>query len=252
MTMLRIAAAQSISVPGDVSRNVATHIAFARAAAAESVSFLIFPELSLSGYEPALLHKCTLTPCSELLQPLRQIAANAKMTIAFGAPVESESGSVPSIGSINFHADGSTTVYRKRFLHPGEDTFAVPGLIDSHCVDIDKARVALAICADTTHPEHARSAAAAGATLYAAGVLWSKAGYAVDAEMVKSHALAHGFGVLVANHGGPTGGFVSGGKSSFWAGNGELVVRAPDEGNALVIASKVADQWRGSCRLVDA
>jgi predicted amidohydrolase len=46
------------------------------AAAAESVSFLVFPELSLSSYEPELLCKCIVSPDAKLLHPLRQIASN--------------------------------------------------------------------------------------------------------------------------------------------------------------------------------
>ena len=46
-TPLRIAAAQSPSVPGDVARNVLIHLAFVRVAASEGVQVLLFPELSL-------------------------------------------------------------------------------------------------------------------------------------------------------------------------------------------------------------
>ena len=48
---LRIAAAQSASVPLDIAANLLRHLDFIDAAAREQVELLVFPELSLSGYE---------------------------------------------------------------------------------------------------------------------------------------------------------------------------------------------------------
>ncbi len=55
MIPFRVAAAQVPSQRGDVERNVATHIAAIEAAARHGVSLLVFPELSLTGYEPSML-----------------------------------------------------------------------------------------------------------------------------------------------------------------------------------------------------
>ena len=54
MSDFKIAAAQVASVPGDIDRNIATHAAATAAAAQHGVSVLVFPELSLIGYEPSL------------------------------------------------------------------------------------------------------------------------------------------------------------------------------------------------------
>lgn len=50
-----IAAAQSISVPLDVAANVREHLALVQAAAEHGVQWLVFPELSLTGYELAAM-----------------------------------------------------------------------------------------------------------------------------------------------------------------------------------------------------
>ena len=47
----KIAAAQVASVRGDIEANVATHAAAIQAASERHVSVLVFPELSLTGYE---------------------------------------------------------------------------------------------------------------------------------------------------------------------------------------------------------
>lgn len=46
-----IAAAQTIPVRGDVDANLKQHVRLVRAAAAEQAQVLVFPELSLTGYE---------------------------------------------------------------------------------------------------------------------------------------------------------------------------------------------------------
>ena len=61
MSHFRIAAAQVASVCGDVVQNIAIHAAAIEAAAKQDVSVLIFPELSLTGYEPDLAAALAIT-----------------------------------------------------------------------------------------------------------------------------------------------------------------------------------------------
>jgi predicted amidohydrolase len=104
---------------------------------------------------------------------------------------------------------------------------------------------ALAICADTSHPSHAQAAAATGAALYLAGVLVSEAGYAADSAQLAQYAQQFNIGVLMANHGGPSGGYLAAGRSAFWAPGGQQVVAVPGTGSALLISENDAGHWRG-------
>lgn len=156
MPHLRIAAAQSSSVPGDVGGNLRRHLAFVKAAAAEGASLLTFPELSLTGYEPPLLERHVLTEDDPVLEAVRELARLHRISVVVGAPVPGTSGSLPAIGAICLQPDGSAAIYRKRFLHTGEERFASPWEINTHCLDVDDQRVSLAICADTVHVEHPR------------------------------------------------------------------------------------------------
>lgn len=247
-----LAAAQSASVPQDVRANVATHLAFARAAAERSVSLLLFPELSLTGYELTSLATCLVGPEDEELVPLRDFSQKAHMTLIVGAPVASESGEKPSIGAICIQPDGSSALYRKRFLHAGEQAFAAPGSIDAHSINLNRERVSLAICADTVSQDHPRWAREAGATVYAAGVLWSDGGYDTDAALMKAHCALNGFAALVANHASPTGGYQSAGRSAFWAGGGRLLCTAPSIGQALLVVQRQDSDWACACHKLDA
>ena len=133
------------------------HLAFARAAAERAASLLLFPELSLTGYELNCLASCIVTPDDEALLPLREFSQRARMTLVVGAPVASELGDRPSIGAICLRPNGEASLYRKRFLHPGEEPFAAPGSINVHSISLDRERVCLAICADTVSDEEGNS-----------------------------------------------------------------------------------------------
>lgn len=248
MIAICIAAAQSVSRPGDVAANVREHVRFISAAHEAGVQMLVFPELSLCGYELPLLQNCLLHPEHQDLAPIRTLVRQTGMAVTVGAPLTS-GGPLPAIGAITFLPDGSSTEYRKQHLHPGEDRYASPGPGDSRIQALCGQTIAQAICADTSHAQHPARAAAAGASLYLAGVLVSEAGYAVDAGAMQRYARQFSMGVLLANHGGPSGSYVSAGRSAFWGPGGELVVAAPAAGACLVMASKTAgadaSQWSG-------
>jgi len=234
MAGLCFAAAQCASVPLDVEANVARHLAFIDAARDAGVELLVFPELSLSGYELARMAACALTPDDAVLAPLRERAQKYKMTVVAGAPIRF-ADSLPAIGAITFHAAGRTSVYRKHFLHAGEERYAAPGSALSQVHEVRATRVALALCADTGNSLHPHGAAMAGAELYAAGSLISPAGYAKDSKQLAGYAALFGMGVLMANHAYSAGGHQSAGRSAFWAAGGELVVAAPGQGEMLVV-----------------
>ena len=245
MTAIRIAAAQSISIAGDIAANVQTQLKFVEVASQANVDLLIFPELSLSGYELTLLQECLLHPEDIRLTALRDMAVKAKMTVVVGASVAAENGTAPAIGAITFFPDGRYSVYLKQHLHPGEELYATSSNAASRTDALSGESYALAICADTAHEAHAADAAKAGASLYLTGVLVSEAGYAADSAKMQRYAASLGLGVLMANHGGRSGGYVSAGKSAFWAPGGKLIVQAPGTGSVLVVATNSSDSWAG-------
>lgn len=256
-----LAAAQSVSAAGDISANIQTHLAFIDAAHAAGVQLLLFPELSLSGYEPSLVADCVLTPDDARLAPLRAKVQATGIVVIVGAPVPNQGGK-PAIGAISLFPDGSHSIYRKQHLHPGEEAFASPcpsaptsdKPMPSKTFALFGEQVGQAVCADITHTQHPALAAQAGATLYLAGVLESERGYAADAPAMQSYAKEHHMGTLMANHGGNSGGYVTAGQSAFWAPTGECIAKAPGPGSYLVIARKTQTDsgpvWSGEVRAV--
>jgi predicted amidohydrolase len=62
---------------------------------------------------------------------------------------------------------------------------------------------------------------------------------------MQHYARSLNLGVLMANHGGPSGAYVSAGKSAFWAPGGKLIVHTQGTGNALIVASNKSGDWNG-------
>jgi predicted amidohydrolase len=239
-----IAAAQSPSIAGDIDANVRIHLRFIEEARAQGVALLLFPELSLCGYELPLLRDCLLTPDDARLTPIREAATAAGMTVIVGAPLRDDVAGLPHIASFAYAPDGTVAIYRKQYLHDGEERYAQPGAIEARCQTLNGHRYAQAICADTGHQAHAAAAVAAGALLYLAGVLISKGAYAADAAKLQQYAKDFGIGVMIANHAAPSGGYDAAGRSAFWCPGGDLLVQAGGPGDCLVIAQDNGG-WHG-------
>lgn len=143
------------------------------------------------------------------------------MTVVVGAPVLDASSEL-LIGALVFSADGSVSIHTKEYLHAGEEVvFAARS--GGPVLPIKDAFVGLAICADTTHPEHAARAAARGATVYAAGVLITESGYGPDTAQLTGYARAHRMAIVMANHGAATGGWEPGGRAPSGQKTAELL-----------------------------
>ena len=244
MTALTLAAAQTLSIAGDVPANIRQHLAYIRAAAEHGVQLLVFPELSLTGYEPSLANELAITPEDALLTPLRDMARELRMTVVVGMPLRLAPQTGVLIGALVLGADGSLGVYTKQHLHPGEESVFTAGQ-GGAALELAAERIALAVCADFCHASHPRLAAEAGASVYAAGVLISEGGYATDSALLQGYAAEHRMLVLMANHGGPSGGWSCAGRSAIWAADGSLLAAAPGTGSALVIGRREGGCWAG-------
>lgn len=245
MSVLRLAAAQTVPHAGDVAANLADHLRLIDRAAAANADLIVFPELSLSGYEPDHAAKCVLHPDDDATGALKAKAQATGILVLAGTPVASRDDRNPCIGMAVLSPDGGLAVYRKFFLHPGEERFAAPGTGHPFIGDLKGEAFACAICADTMHCEHPAAAAEAGATLYLVGAFLPPNSYQKDSEDLRTYATRHDMAVLMANYGGPSGGFDAAGRSAFWAPGGRLIVEAPASGESLILAVREDTGWRG-------
>lgn len=236
-----IAAAQSVSAAGDIEANVQRHLAFMRVAIEQGVGFLVFPELSLTGYERALARQLAIEPSDGRLLPLQELARDSGMMTVVGAPIRLSGRDEVLIGALVL-GGAEIALYSKQHLHPGEDEVFSPGEGGTTLFTADD-HIALAVCADFSHASHAQAAAQSGATVYAASVLITEGGYLADSALLAGYAAEHKMTVLMANHGGPTGGWGSAGCSALWDTNGTLAGRTEGVGDMLLVATWTSGAW---------
>jgi predicted amidohydrolase len=234
MLKLTLAVAQSIAVPGDLGRSVRDHTRLALAAADLGARIVVFPELSLTGYDRRLTQRDALAPTDPRLQPLQSVADAHGLIVVVGAPVVSASGL--HIGAVSILPGRPAQTYLKQHLHDGEESTFAPGE-GGEPLDLGGQTARVAICADITHPEHARAAAASGAGIYVASCLITPGGYATDAGLLQRYAREHRMVVLLANHGSGTSRWPSAGRSAIWSNDGKLLACGPPEGEAIIHAS---------------
>ncbi|MEI7768514.1 MAG: carbon-nitrogen hydrolase family protein [Chloroflexales bacterium] len=233
MSEITVAVAQSIAVPGDVARSVQDHVRLAAQAAKQGARLVLFPELSLTGYDRRLTPADALPPADPRLQPLQALADAREVVIIAGAPIPSPSGL--HIGALCFAPHRAVTTYLKRYLHAGEEVTFTAGS-GGDALRVAGQVVCVAICADITHAEHAQTAVTQGAGIYAASCFITPGGYATDAGLLVGYARKHRMAVLMANYGVPTGGWMAAGRSAIWSRKGDLLACGPAEGEAVIVA----------------
>src|SRR5262245_28841520 len=99
MADFKIAAAQVPSIRGDIATNIVTHAATIAAAAKHGVRVLVFPELSVTGYEPDLAADLAITGMDDRLAPLSALARQHQMEVVLGAPL-GDGTTKPALGAI--------------------------------------------------------------------------------------------------------------------------------------------------------
>ena len=238
-----VAAAQMITLPGDVETNVARHVPLVERAAAEGARVVVFPEMSLTGYEPARAAQLALDPSADpRLEVLRRLAADRNVTVVCGAPLRC--GTRLHIAAFLLAPDGAVGVYTKRFLGQGEDAWVSPGTLDP-VLRVEGRTAAVAVCADANRPIHPARAAERGADLYLVSTFITPGQLDDRMGLLRGYAVEHGMTVVFANHGGPAGGLPSGGRSAAWGPDGQALAQLDGVGAGLVLATGGGDSWDG-------
>ncbi|UFH50588.1 carbon-nitrogen hydrolase family protein [Pseudomonas sp. KNUC1026] len=238
-----IAAARTRAVARDLAANLQAHVRLMHKAHALGVRLLVFPELSLTGYEPEAAAALALDQEDEALRPLRELAERCEMVCIVGAPLRTPGAGKPVIAAWIFGLPGGPQVYGKQHLHPGEERFFSAGQGGAGFT-VGELPVALAVCADFSHASHPAAAAAQGAGLYAVSALVSEGGYGHDSELLAGYARQHRMPVLLANHGGESGGWHCAGRSALWDAEGRCVSEVPGPGEALLPVEISGGLWR--------
>ncbi|MDP9961312.1 carbon-nitrogen hydrolase family protein [Chryseobacterium lathyri] len=236
---MKIAAAQIKPVKGDILKNIEKHKTVINAAAHHNVDLMIFPELSITGYEPELAKQLSIHYEDPVLDIFQKMADENKISITVGMPVKSDDRVF--ISSIIFQPGKRRDVYLKRNLFSTETGIFSKG--ENFCqLEILQNKVSLAICYDLSDPMHSQEACQVGSDIYTASVLNSVNG--VDEDLIKLSNIAKTYHmhVVMANFTGESGGYECAGKSSVWNNNGSLLGQLNRENEGLLILNMENNQ----------
>lgn len=253
--------AQTCPKKGDRVSNRDEHLRLARIAAAEGADVVVFPELSLTGYELDLAAGLALAEADDFLFPIVEVARTGNVTMIAGAPVTV--GTNLHIGAFIVSPNGSIDVYTKQHLGafsepasvdgdppPPEASVFQPGYRNPAVV-IGELVGAVAVCADVGHDSHARRAAGRGANTYLASMFVIPSEFEEESRRLGGYAAAFAMTVAMANFGSPTGGLRAAGRSSIWGESGELLVELPAAGAGVAVATGTDGRWSARSFTID-
>jgi predicted amidohydrolase len=220
-----------VCVPYDVAANADAHAAAVRAAGARLV---VFPELSLTGYE---LDAPPLDADDGRLAPIVGACAATGAVALVGAPLRGEAGRA-HIAMLAVDGDGVTVAYRKVWVADLESAWFRPGPRPA-VLEVGGWRLGLAICRDAGIARHTADLVGLGIDAWVAGTVMFPDETATQDERTRRVAAEHGIWALVASFAGPTGGGYTrtAGHSGIWAPGGTLAAQAGPEPGAIATAT---------------
>jgi predicted amidohydrolase len=229
---MKISLVQVRPVKGDIEANIVNHLRMIDLAYSAGADTVLFPELSLTGYEPTFAKELAVVPDDNRLTPLQTLSDTHRLTIGVGSPVKTESGITISL--LLFHPGKERGLYSKQFLHPDEEPFFVSRQNKTILLN-HQSHVALAICYELAVPAHAEMAYQAGAGIYLTSV--AKSAQSVDkaAERLSQVAKEYAMTVGMVNCLGVNDGMDCGGRSSVWNRRGELIGQLDDSREGILL-----------------
>ena len=221
---MKIAVAQTRPFKGDILRNIEAHLRLIELAAKVRAGTIIFPELSITGYEPELASGLATTAMDVRLDVFQTLSDRYWMTIGVGIPTTDGAG--VRITELIFQPGQLRQVYHKRYLHADESP-ALPLSVAAEAVSLKKDGkiAALAICYELSVPAHSEEAHRSGADVYLVSVAKTRAGMEKAAETLADIARRYSMTVLVSNCVGPCDNFECGGRSAVWNREGVLLAQ---------------------------
>ncbi|EKT4502641.1 carbon-nitrogen hydrolase family protein [Pseudomonas aeruginosa] len=229
---MKLCAVQLASPKGDLPGNLQRHLVCIEQAAALGAELVVFPELSLTGYEPSVARQSALPVTSARLDPLQAACDRLGITVAVGLPLPTPDGI--RIGMPVFCPDAPRQAYAKQRLHDDELPYFTPGH-QALLLEVGEHRVAPAICYESMFMAHAAVARERGADLYLVSVAKTAKGIREGYAHYPEVARELGMPVLMANCVGPADTFIGAGGSAAWDSQGHLLASLDDHSEGLIV-----------------
>jgi predicted amidohydrolase len=236
-----LASAQTSPKRFDISANLNDHYKLIELASKNGADLILFPELSLTGYERAESKDLIFKKNDSRLNDLKKLSIKYQIIVIAGAPIQI--GKDLFIGAFIIRPDNTVSIYTKQFLHTGEDIIYKSSFDYNPIIEINNERISIAICADINNPKHPEHAQKIGVTIYLAGIFFEPDDMEKAYKTLSSYAKEYSINVLMSNYTGQSWGLDGGGKSGFWDKNGNLIANLNGVESGLLLIEKVNDNW---------
>lgn len=227
-----ICIAQTRPIKGDVSANSSKHLELIDHALRNKAQLIVFPELSLTGYEPELADSLAMTLDDSRLDVFEQCSNDRNIALAIGIPLRHPNG--VSISLAVFQPYQPRQVYSKNYLHEDELPFFVPGPSDVN-FNWSTPKIALAICYELTVSQHSHDAFEQGAEMYIASSVKSVNGIAQALSRLSDIARQYSMITMLSNCIGVTGGYDCPGGSCAFDAHGRLIAQLDKEHEGILV-----------------
>ena len=229
---MRICAAQTRPVKGDIQSNIENHKKLIGLAISNGADIVIFPELSLTGYEPKLSKELATDQDDGRFDDFQKLSNAGRITVGVGVPTRDDTG--VCISMVLFQPHRARQTYSKKYLHPDEEQFFISGQSLTG-FKVNRTNVALAICYELSVHEHAENAFKSGAEIYIASVAKFVDGVEKAINRLSEIADRYSVTVLMSNCVGQADGYECAGRTSVWNNQGILVGQLDDKNEGLLI-----------------
>jgi NAD+ synthase (glutamine-hydrolysing) len=216
---MKIGIAQISCVERRLDLNIKKHLKMLHEAKRLGCSYVLFPELSLTGYFPEQLREYPPTLLYSLSEDFRTFAIKNTINFTVGCPIRSEDKIY--IGAITFKDDGEIILHHKRVLFEDENKHVDIGTVSPQ-FEISGLKFNICICAELKDMNLFMQAKDSGVDVYCVSALVTRNGYDSETQQLQNYA-EQGVNVLFANHAGPQGYLTPEGRSCAWNKQGQQI-----------------------------
>jgi len=229
---MNIGVAQLKPSTGLITENIKRHLSLIDLAKANLADAIFFSELSISSYEPKLVHDLAMELEDPRLDVFQKVAEEHTMLIGIGAPLRTKTGI--QIAMLIFQAGEARRVYAKQRLHPDENPYFIEGEEQVY-LDLLGERIAPAICYESLLPRHSENAFKHKSSIYMASVAKSQKGIDKAKRYYELLAKQYAMPVLLSNCIGSCDNFEAAGATAVWDRTGRLLSQIAKEEEGVIL-----------------
>lgn len=229
---MKICMAQLLPFKGQIAANITLHDKFIKTAVAAGAEIIVFPELSLTGYEPTLAKNLATTKDDKRLDVLQSLSDKHNIIICAGLPTKAANGIC--ISMVIFQPGKARVTYSKKYLHADEEPFFISGE-NFPVLAVNGLNIAFAICYELSVEAHAENAFKNKVDVYIASVAKTETGIEKANTRLAEIVATYDVPVLMCNCLGPNDDFIGAGKSAAWDNNGKMLLQLSSNKDELLL-----------------